>query len=76
MNFNVKSRTTRFDTIFSDYARKDDLLNYCKFTHIIKTNPVDAGGNKITFLGEPTKDNVAVSRMFFNKRISTATKNI
>ena len=72
---NVKGRTTRFDQIFSDYALKADLLNYYnKLTPIPTTNPIAVEGNKITSLEQPTEDRDAISRIFLNKRISTATK--
>ena len=47
---NIVSGTTRFDLIFSDNVRSDDLDNYHK-----KSEPIDMGGNRITSLGEPTK---------------------
>ena len=73
-NSNVQNGTTRFD-IFSDYARKDDLLNYYnKSIPIVATNPIDMGGNKISSLADPTKDTDGIKRNFLNKRISTATK--
>ena len=41
-NTYVQDGTKRFDIIFSDYARKDDLLNYYnKSMPITKTNPID-----------------------------------
>ena len=46
---NIQSGTARFDLIFSDYVRNDNLNNYYK-----KSEPIDMGGNRITSLGEPT----------------------
>ena len=76
-NTNVQDGTTRFDIIFSDYARKDDLLQYYnKSMPITTTNPIDMGGNRITSLADPTEDTDGINRSFLNKRISTATKNL
>ena len=44
---NIVSGTARFDFIFSDYVRSDDLNNYHK-----KSEPIDMSGNRITSLGE------------------------
>ena len=69
-NTNVQDGTTRFDIIFSDYARKDDLLNYYnKSIPIVATNPIEMGGNKITSLADPTEDTNRINRSFLNKRI-------
>ena len=74
-NTNVHDGITRFDIIFSDYAKKDDLLNYySKLLSISTTNPIDMGGNRITSLADPTEDTDGINRSFLNKRISTATK--
>ena len=43
---------------------------------IVATNPIDMGGNRITSLADPTDDTDGINRNFFNKRISTATKNL
>ena len=73
-NTNVQEGITRFD-IFSDYARKDDLINYYnKSMPITTTNPIDMGGNRITSLADPTEDTDGTNRSFLNKRISIATK--
>ena len=73
-NTNVQDGITRFDIIFSDYARKDDLLQYYnKSLPITTTNPIDMGGNRITSLADPTEDTDGINRSFLNKRISTAT---
>ena len=74
---NIQSGTTRFDIIFSDYARKDDLINYySKSEHVTFTNPVDMGGNKINYLGDPMEATDAINRRFLNKRTSIASKNV
>ena len=76
-NTNVQDGTTRFDIIFSDYARQDELLNcYNKSMPIITTNPSDMGRNKITSLADPTEDTDGINRSFLNKRLNTVTKNI
>ena len=72
---NVQDGTTRFDIIFSDYARKDGLLNYQNKSMPI-TNPINMGGNKITTLGDPTEDTNGINRSFLTKRIFRASKNI
>ena len=74
-NTNVQDGTTRFDIIFSDYARKDDLLNYYK-TSMSITNPINMGGNGITALGERTEDTDGINKSFLNKRIPTTSKNL
>ena len=74
---NIQSGTTRFDIIFSDYARKYDLVNYySKSEHVTFTNPVDMGGNKITSLGDPMEATDAINRSFLNKRIDIVSKNV
>ena len=74
-NSNVQDGTTRFYIIFSDYAKKEDLLNYYnKSMPIATTNPIDMGGNRITSLADPTEDTDGINRSFLNKRISIATK--
>ena len=60
-----------YDLILGDYAKKSELLNYHS-----KLTPIDMEGNKITSLGDPTEDGDAISRIFLNKRISTANKNV
>ena len=68
-NTNVQDGTTRFDIIFSDYARKDDLLNYYNKSMPITTttNPIDMGGNKTTSLADPTEDTDGINRFFLIK---------
>ena len=74
---NVQSGTTRFDIIFSDYARKENLVNYYrKSEHVTFTNPVNMGRNKIISLGDPMETTYAVNRSFFHKRIDAATRNV
>ena len=76
-NINVQDGITRFDIIFSDYARKDNLLQYYnKSMPITTTNPINMGGNRITSLADPTVDTDGINRSFLNKKISTATKNL
>ena len=62
---NIQSGTARFDLIFSDYARNDDLNNYYK-----KSEPIDMGGNRITSLGEPTEPTGAVNRNYQHRRLT------
>ena len=65
INTNVQDGITRFDIIFSDYARKDDLKNYYnKSMPITITNPIDMGGNRITSLADPTEDTDGINRSF------------
>ena len=72
---NVQRGNAIFDIIFSDYARKDDLINYYnKSMPITTTNPIDMGGHRITSLADPTEDTDGINRNFLNKRISTSTK--
>ena len=66
-NANVQDGIKRFDIIFSDYARKDDVLNYYnKSMPITTTNPIDMGGNRITSLADPT-DTDGINRSFLIK---------
>ena len=68
---------TKFELIAADYVKKSELLNYYnKLTPIVATNPIDMGGNKITSLADLTEDGNAINRIFLNKRISTANKNL
>ena len=68
---NIKTGDTLIGIIWSDYAKKDDLLNYYE-----KSKPIDMGGNKITSLADPKEDTDAINRSFLNKRIYTANKNL
>ena len=72
---NVQDGTTRFDIIFFDYARKDDLLNYYNKSMPI-TNHTNMGGNKIIALGDPTEDTDRLNKRFLNKKNSKASKNL
>ena len=74
----LRGGNTIYEIIFSDYARKDDLINYYnKSMHVTTTtNPIDMGGHRITSLADPTEDTDGINRSFLNKRISTATKNL
>ena len=57
--------------------KEDELLQqYNKSIPIVATNPIDMGGNRITSLADPTEDTDAINRIFLNKRISTANKNL
>ena len=60
-----------YDLILGDYAKKSELLNYHS-----KLTSINMEGHKITSLGDPTEDGDAISRIFLNKRISTANKNL
>ena len=68
---NIVSGTARFDLIFSDYVRSDDLNNYHK-----KSEPIDMGRNRITSLGEPTEPTDAINRSLLHRRLTTATANL
>ena len=68
---NIVSRTARFDLIFSDYVRSNDLNNYYK-----KSEPIDMGRNKITSLCEPTEATDAVNRNYHHRRLTTAIANL
>ena len=74
-NKNIQRTDATFEVIFSDYAKKEDLLNYDnKSIPITTTNLIDMGGNRITALADPTEDTDGINRSFFNKRISTVQK--
>jgi len=74
---NIQRMDTTFEIIAADYEIKDELLNYYnKLVPIVATNPLDMGGNRITSLADPTEDTDAINRIFLNKRISTANKNL
>ena len=68
---NISSGTARFDLIFSDYVRNDDLNNYYKISE-----PIDMGGNRITSLGKPTEITDAINRNFLHRRLTAATTNL
>ena len=68
---NIVSGTARFDLIFSDYVKSDDLNNYYKISE-----PIDMGGNRITSLGEPTEATDAINRNFLHRRLTVATVSL
>jgi hypothetical protein len=56
-NKNIQRTDATFEVIFSDYAKKEKLLQYYnKSIPIVATNPIDMGGNRITSLADPTED--------------------
>ena len=76
-NTNVQDGITRFDIIFPDYTRKDDLINYNnKSMPISTTNTINMGGNIITSLADPIEGSNGINTSFLNKRISIVTKDI
>ena len=73
----IKRADTTFELVMSEYARKDDLLQYYDKTKPITTsNLIDMSGNRIINLGEPVDDTDGVSKSFLNKRITYATRNL
>ena len=74
---NIKTGDTLIGIIWSDYAKKDDLLNYYnKSMPIVTTNPIDMGENRITSLGDPTEDTDGVNKSFLNKKNLYSHKKI
>ena len=57
---NIHSGTVSFDVIFSDYVRNDDLNNYYR-----KSEPIDVGGNIITFYVNQQKLLMQLIEIFF-----------
>ena len=67
---NIVSGIARFDLIFSDYVRSDDLNNYHK-----KSEPVDMSGNRITSLGEPIATD-SVNRNYQHRRLTAEIEKL
>ena len=75
-NKNMQRVDATFEVIWSEYAKKDELLNYYnKSIPIVATNHIDMGGNRITSLADPTEDTDGINRSFLNKKIYTTNKN-